>query len=243
MKRLLLILLNILPVVLMAQTTITGTVMDYENKTFPLEKVTVKNLTNNKATQTKASGQFILPASPGDLLEISLVGYHIDTLYLIDLVPKKIFLPRNSTELDEVKIQSARISPYLDLSNPEAREQHRIMTDGQPRNNTDRVGGLNFNLGFGKYKRDKAKIAALEERDKWQYEIRNYYNEERIKTLIPIRGQPLKDFMEMYRPSEYLIQTERPFNYDYYIVQSYHAWLKLPPAQRRLPPIPKLGSN
>lgn len=243
MKRSMLFLLCVLPVWLSAQTTISGVVMDFENKIFPLEKVTVRNLTSNKATQTKAAGQFSLPANAGDILEFSLLGYHIDTLYLIDLVPKKIFLPRNSTQLEEVKIQSARISPYLDVTNPEAREQHRVMADGPPKNNNDRVGGLNFSLGYGKYRREKEKIIQLEERDKWQYEIRSNYNEEKIKTLLPIRGQSLKDFMDMYRPSEYLIQTERPFNYDYYIVEAYHTWLKLPPAQRRLPPIPKLGGN
>jgi hypothetical protein len=243
MNKWLVLVLCMYPILLSAQTSITGTVMDYENKMLPLEKVTVRNLTSNKATQTKAGGQFTLPASAGDILEFSLVGYHTDTLYLIDMAPKKIFLPRNSTELEEVRIQSAKISPYLDVTNPDAREQHRVMTDAPPTKNNQRAGGLNFNLGYGKYKRDKEKILMLEERDKWQDEIRNNFNEDKIKTLIPLKGQPLKDFMEMYRPTEYLIQTARPFNYDYYIVEAYHTWLRLPPAQRRLPPIPKLDSN
>lgn len=244
MKRLMLLLCSVMPLLLSAQTTITGTVMDFDNKVLPLEKVTVRNLSNNKSTQTKAAGQFSLSARAGDILEFSLVGYHTDTLYLIDLVPKKIFLPSSSTELAEVKIQSAKISPYLDVTNPDAREQHQVMTDHiDPTKNIQRAGGINLNLGFGKYKREKEKILMLEERDKWQYEIRNNYNEEKIKSLIPLRGQPLKDFMDMYRPSEHLIQTERPFNYDYYIVEAYHTWLKLPPAQRRPPPIPKLNGN
>ena len=98
-------------------------------------------------------------------MEFTLVGYHIDTLYLTDLKPKTIYLPANSKSLKEVEIVETKLSPYLDLSNPtNARESKRINPD-QVKGNNDKAGGLQFALGYGKYRREQEKIKRLEERD------------------------------------------------------------------------------
>ena len=241
LKRICLLILFALPFGLKAQTTVKGTIIDFESKVQPLEGVTIKNLINNSTTRSKASGEFILSAKSGDLLEFRAPGYHTDTLYLIDVNPKKVYLLRNSIELAEVNIQSAKISPYLDLTNPtNARDFKQVMSDDMPVANNQRAGGLNLSLGYGKYRREQEKITKLEARDRLDQEIRSNFSAERVTNLVKLEGQPLKDFMDMYKPSQDLIQTERPFNYDYYIVKSYHAWLKLPDSQKRLPPVPKM---
>ena len=48
LKKLILFLIVVLPVKLLAQGNVTGTVYDFENKTFPLQQVAVKNLSNNR---------------------------------------------------------------------------------------------------------------------------------------------------------------------------------------------------
>lgn len=243
-KKLILLLLLALPIKLMAQGTISGTVYDFENKTFPLEQVAVRNLNNKQIVVTKASGQFTIPAKKGDVLEFSLKGYHIDSLYLTDLKPKRIFLPANSKSLKEVAIVSAKLSPYLDLKNPNAKESKRISTDGlDGKKNTDRAGGLKFALGYGKYRRDQAKIKALEARETYETEINDNFNEQTVGDLLKLSGQELKDFINMYKPSVALIKSERPFNYSYYIAQAHQKWLKLPLDQRRTPPMQSLKRN
>ncbi|MET3112356.1 hypothetical protein AAKU52_000067 [Pedobacter sp. CG_S7] len=243
-KKTLLFLILVLPLNLLAQSSVNGIVYDFENKTFPLQQVAVKNLTNKQIAVTKASGQFTISAKKGDILEFSLVGYHVDTLYLTDLKPKKIFLPSNAKSLKEVAIISTKLSPYLDLENPNARESKRISTDGiEGKSNNDRAGGLQFALGYGKYKREQAKIRVLEERDAFETEIKNNFNEQTVYELIKLKGKELKDFINMFRPSVALIKSERPFNYSYYIAQAYQRWLKLPAGQRITPPMQPLKRN
>jgi len=240
-KKLILFLLVVLPFKMLAQENVSGTVFDFDNKTFPLQQVAVKNLTNKQIAVTKATGQFTIAANKGDLLEFTLVGYHVDTLYLTDLKNKTIYLPANAKSLKEVEIVETKLSPYLDLKNPNAQESKRISTDGtEGKSNTDRAGGLKFALGYGKYKREQEKIQKLEERDAYETEILTHFNEQTVHALVKLTGQELKDFINMYRPSVALIKSERPFNYSYYIAQAYQKWLKLAPHQRKAPPMQDL---
>lgn len=243
-KSLFLLFLCIAPFGVWAQTTVSGTVYDYDNKTFPIQDVIVRNLNSRELSRTKAAGQFTIPAKVGDLLEFSYVGYHTDTLFLIDLKPKTIFLPANSKTLIEVEILSAKVNPSVLYRDPNAKESKRFGADGlSGKGNNDRAGGMMFNLGYGKMKREREKERKLEERDVYETEIRENFNEETIVKLVKLQGQDLMDFMAIYRPSEALIKSERPFNYTYYIVKAYHSWLKLPAEQRKVYPMPKLKSN
>ncbi|WP_232283010.1 carboxypeptidase-like regulatory domain-containing protein, partial [Pedobacter sp. BAL39] len=108
------------PFFIRAQGTITGTVFDYDNEKLPLQNVRVRNLSSQGTVLTKASGAFVLPAKTGDLLEFSLNGYHVDTLFLIDLKPKLIRLPVDVKNLKEVEILSAKVNPSVFYIDPYA---------------------------------------------------------------------------------------------------------------------------
>jgi hypothetical protein len=243
-KQLLLFLVIVLPFKLVGQTTVSGTVYDFDNKSFPLQHVMVKNLTNSQVVSTRAAGQFTIPAKVGDLLEFSSPGFHTDTLFLINLDPKIVFMPGNSTTLREVEIVSTKVNSSILAPDPFAKRYTRVATDGlQGKGNNDRAGGLLFNLGYGKYKRQQEKIRLLEERDRYQAEINAVFTEEYVSNLVKLKGDDLKNFMSLYRPPEELVKSERPFNYAYYTVKSYHAWLKLSPEDRRISSMPKLKAN
>ncbi|HEY0177353.1 MAG TPA: carboxypeptidase-like regulatory domain-containing protein [Pedobacter sp.] len=242
-KRLIMVLLLTIPLYTLAQTGISGGVFDYENKSFPLQKVTVRNLSNQKSVVTGAAGQFTIAANKGDLLEFSLPGYHTDTLYLTNLQAKTIYLPSESTNLKEVKINSARLSKDLDLNNPtNAPASHRVSGD-VPTQNIQRAGGVGLAFGSGGPKRERAKVKALEENAAYEAEIKQNFSEEHVSDLIKLQGQELKDFIALYRPSVARVKSDHPFNYDFYIAQAYQTWLKLPPEGRKLPPVPKLKKN
>jgi hypothetical protein len=244
LKNLFLLLVFVAPFKLIAQNSVSGTVYDFENKDFPLQNVKVRNLSSNQLTLTKAAGQFSISARIGDLLEFSLMGYHTDTLFLINLGPKIIHLPGNSTTLKEVEIISAKINPSILSPDPLAKPYKRLAQDGlQGKGNNDRAGGLLFNLGYGKYKRQQEKIRVLEERDRYLAEINEVFTEAYVADLVKLKGQDLKDFMALYRPPEELVKSERPFNYAFYTVKAYHTWLKLPPEQRKPSPMPKLKAD
>ncbi|MGY0040203.1 hypothetical protein [Pedobacter sp. NJ-S-72] len=59
-KQLIVVLFLTIPLYTFAQTGITGGVFDYDNKSFPLQKVTVRNLNNKETTH--------LPVLPDNLL-------------------------------------------------------------------------------------------------------------------------------------------------------------------------------
>lgn len=241
-KQLITVLFLTIPLYTFAQTGITGGVFDYDNKSFPLQKVTVRNLNNKETTFTGAAGQFMIKANKGDLLEFSLPGYHTDTLYLTNMLSKTIYLPASSTTLKQVDIQSAKLSRDLKLRDAKAKGFERVHGIS-PTQNIQRAGGIGLAFGSGKVRRERAKEKALEEKGAYEAEISKYFNEEYVSSLIKLQGQELKEFIELYRPTVERVKAEDPFNYDYYIAVAYQTWLKLPPEQRRLPSMKKPDKN
>jgi hypothetical protein len=235
-KKLILLLLFMLPVTLMAQN-FTGRVFDFENKT-PLGNVRVRNLSNKQNTSTQRTGQFNLAVKRGDVLEFSLRGYHNDTLLVTDAKPIVVFLPSTSTNLKQVNVQSARVSPYLNIDSINAGIKPHKKIEGdrvENKRNNDRAGGVILNLGFDKMKAQREKEQSLNDTQGYENEIRLNFNEKTVSDLVKLKGQELKNFIIMYQPSVQRVKSEAPFNYPMYIAQAYQAWLKLPPAQRQLP--------
>jgi hypothetical protein len=235
-KKLILLFFSLLPFTVLAQN-FTGRVYDYDSRT-PLGNVRVMNLTNKQSTTTKAGGQFEIPLKQGDVLEFSLRGYHNDTLLVTDLKPIAVLLPSNTTNLRQVNVQSARISPYLGLDSINAGITPHKKIEGdrvQNKRNNDRAGGLILNLGFDKMKAQREKEQTLTNNEGYENEIRLNFNEKTVGNLIPLKGQELKDFIGMYQPSVERVKSDAPFNYSLYIAQAYKAWQQLPPAQRKLP--------
>jgi TonB-linked SusC/RagA family outer membrane protein len=69
------VMLLLLPQVMQAQErTITGTILSEDNKT-PLAGVTVRVKGTRKITQTDANGKFTLKVNPGEVLQVTYVGY------------------------------------------------------------------------------------------------------------------------------------------------------------------------
>jgi len=235
-----------LPFSVFAQTVTTGTVFDYNKKTITLPGVSVRNLNNKKATSTTREGKYTIPANVGDLLEFSAVGYHTDTLYLTSLLNRSIYLPVKSTNLQDVDIRAVRMNSQItDAKDPLAEKYTLLSTGGNlgRKRMTDKVGGLNLNLGYGKYKRQQRKEAELDEREMYQEEIDANFSEKAITDLTKLQGEELKNFMIIYRPSVEAVKAERPYRYSYYISRAFVAWQKLTPQQKKLQDLPKLKAN
>ncbi|WP_131538628.1 carboxypeptidase-like regulatory domain-containing protein [Pedobacter nototheniae] len=235
-----------LPVGVFAQTVTTGTIFDYSNKKLSLPGVSVKNLTNKKSTSTNNAGKYTISANVGDLIEFSLVGYHTDTLYLTNLLNRTIYLPTKSNNLNDVNIQAVRLNKSLvNIKDPLAEKYTLLSTGGNldRKKMTDKVGGLGLNLGYGKYKRQQRKEADLEEKERYQEEIDDNFNEKTVSEMTKLEGQDLKNFLLIYRPSVEAVKAERPYRYQYYISRAFVAWQKLSPQERKLQDLPKLKAN
>jgi hypothetical protein len=237
LKKLIIALLIAIPFNLYAQNnTLTGNVYDNDTRTVVLEGATIKNLTTKVVALADKDGHFAINAKIGDLVSFGMVGYKTDTVYLTNLFPKNIYLRVQVNTLQTVDVNSVKISPYLNTKDPSAMPSRRV-DYGKER------GGLRLNLGYGKFRREAAKIQQLEENDRYQEEINKNFNEETIKSMVKFEGPGIKDFMGLYRPTVEQVKAERPFNYTYYIAKSYHTWRRLPEDQKKLPPLPKLKAN
>lgn len=235
-KKALFFLFLFLPLLSWSQGALTGNVFDDKERTLAIEGVTIKNLSSKALAFSDKDGHFVLVAKAGDLVSFNMPGYHIDTLYLINLLPKNIYLRENVNELDVVNITTVKLSPFLNFKDPEAAPA-RAVDYGKER------GGVRFSLGYGKYKREQEKIAALTEYDKVREEISKKFTADYVKELVKFKGEGLKDFINMFRPTVEQVKAQQPFNYDFYTTKAYHTWLKLPPNARKLPSPPKDGAN
>lgn len=243
-KMLIIFLVLVFPLLNKAQSVVSGQVYDLEDKKNPLLYVLIKNITNGQFTQTKAGGQFDIAAKKGDLLSFSKTGYHTDTLFLTDLSVKRIFLPLNVTELNEVNIQSAKINPSLFYKDPIAKEMKRFETDDlRGKKNNDRAGGLSFNLGYGKYRREQQKKQRIEEAEGYEDEINSNFTREFVAKLTKLEGEDLQNFIYLYKPYAGLVKDDRPFNYTLYTLKALSTWKKLPLDQRKPPALPEFKKN
>ncbi|MCX2493946.1 carboxypeptidase-like regulatory domain-containing protein [Pedobacter sp. PF22-3] len=246
MYKLIIFLLLASPIGVFAQTVTTGTVFDFSKKTLSLPGVSIRNLNSKKSTSTNKDGKYTISANVGDLLEFSAVGYHTDTLYLINLLNRTIYLPAKTNSLKDVDITAVRMNSQItDAKDPLAEKYTLLSTGGNLKRKrmTDKVGGLSLNLGYGKYKRQQRKEADLEEKEMYQDEIDENFTPKAITDLTKLEGDELKNFMIIYRPSIEAVKGERPFRYAFYISRAFAAWNKLTPQERKLQDLPKLKAN
>lgn len=235
-KKVFLLFIVLIPAVVSAQTVLTGNVFDYTNRSVSLEGATVRNLTSKTISLTDKDGHFALSAKVGDLVSFGMVGYQIDTVYLINLFPKNVYLRVAVNTLNTVDITGVKLSRFLDLKDPNAMPSRQV-------DYSKERGGLRLNLGFNKFKRQQEKVQELEEYDQFNEEISRNFTDVFVKKLLKIDSADLKNFMEMYRPTVNQVKSERPFNYELYTAQCYSAWLKLPADQRKLPSLLKTKGN
>lgn len=246
MYKLIVFILLALPFGAFAQTFTTGTVFDYSKKTLSLPGVTIRNLNSKKTSSTNKEGKYTIAANVGDLIEFSAVGYHTDTLYLTNLLNRTIYLPVKSTNLADVNVEAVRMNSQITDAKDPLAEKYTLLSTGGNLNRkrmTDKVGGLNLNLGYGKYRREQRKEADLQEKEMYQQEIDENFNEKAITDLTKLQGAELKNFMILYRPSVEAVKGERPYRYAFHISRAFVAWQKLTPEQRKLQDLPKLKTN
>ncbi|PST84591.1 hypothetical protein C7T94_00170 [Pedobacter yulinensis] len=246
MRKLLITGILFLPLLAAAQTVVTGGVYDQQRRSIPLEGAIITNIKSQRTAQSDKSGRFTLQANTGDLLQIKLSGYRTDTVYLPNLLPKFIYLTEQATSLRDVEIKGARLAKGIGGTDPEAEEFRRVGTGGNlnRKANDGKIGGLNLNLGYGKYRRAQKKEAELDRRSRLYDEINYSFNEQTVANVInTLKGQDLKDFIAYYKPRPEDVSGAQKFDYNAYIVDSYNEWVKLTPEQRKQRSLPKLDSN
>lgn len=233
LKKLFLLMIFCLPLFVYAQNYMTGNVFDNDQRNLALQGVSVRNLSTKAVVVTDKDGHYAIPAKNGDLITYALMGYQTDTVYLVNLFPKNKYLRAAVNNLNTVNVTTAKVSPYLDAKDPDAKPARQV-------DYSKNRGGLRLNLGYGKYRRQQAKEQELEQAADINEEISKNFNREVIQKLVNYKGKDLDDYIGLYRPTVAQIKADKEFDYTYYIATTFTEWRKLPENERKLPPLPKL---
>src|SRR5437868_6953092 len=106
-KTMLLCLLLIVFTYANAQNALTGKVTDSKTGS-PVSGASVKVKHSKTGTSTDDNGNFTLQAKPGDILEISSIGYTTQSVSVTGGSNLTIVLEPNSTELKEIVFVGSR---------------------------------------------------------------------------------------------------------------------------------------
>jgi hypothetical protein len=222
------------------QENLRGKVMEYGPNT-EVSGIRVENLNSHIETVTDNKGEFIIKAKTGDLLGFSGSGYLADTVYLINLKYKEVYLALPQNMLNELKIKPTNVNTsgltWAPIT-PFGGKLVRYITDakGNP------IGGLKLNLlGSGSnYKNKRAQQFETDMQN--EQEIDRVFNAQNLQAYLPLKEQELSNFILAYRPDVKTFFSKK-FNLVVYLNTCYEEFLKLPVQKRRSATYFRLGGQ
>lgn len=202
-----------------AQGLLKGTVYESANGN-KLPDVFIRNMNNKQLGITDKDGNFSIKAETGNLIIFESPGFVADTLYLIDLEPKKIQLVTKTITLREVTVNSTRqaFDPHKEY--PEIYTKSKLYV-------------LSPTTWFGKEAKDARRLKRYFKREEEERRIDAVFTRSYVGSIVPLKGIELDDFMLMYRPSYSFIKGNDNVSLAVYINDSYKKYLALPPEKRK----------
>ncbi len=130
---------------LLAQTTITGKVIDSKTGV-PVSGASVKIKSTKKGTATNNEGIFKLVAGPNDVLEISIIGYKSQSVNVNGMSDLAISLEAATTELGEVVVVGSRGAPRVRTESPVPIDVIKVNSIGETTAKPDLMSQLNMSV-------------------------------------------------------------------------------------------------
>ena len=222
MKRILYLLIIALFIsnALHAQIYVRGNVVDASNGA-KLSDVFVRDITNKQITLTDKSGKFEIKSETGHILIFSSPNYVPDTLYVVDLAQKHIELKTKSISLREVNITAQRLAFDPHKEYPDVYEKSKVYP-------------LSPSTWFGKEARDARRLKRYFAREEQERRVDQVFTRVYVGSIVPLKGQQLEDFMQLYRPTYAFITSNNSESLAVYINDSYKKFMALPPDKRHL---------
>jgi len=203
-----------------AQIYVRGNVVDASNGA-KLSDVFVRDITNKQITLTDKSGRFEIKSETGHILIFSSPSYVPDTLYVVDLTQKHIELKTKTISLKEVNITAQRLAFDPHKEYPDVYEKSKLYP-------------LSPSTWFGKEARDARRLKRYFAREEQERKVDQVFNRVYVGSIVPLKGQELDDFMQLYRPSYSFITGNNSESLAVYINDSYKKFMALPPDKRHL---------
>ncbi|MDA9555204.1 hypothetical protein N9R54_03100 [Pelobium sp.] len=233
MKNGFLLFLLLFPLLLSAQSKLTGTAYDADTRS-KLKLVFVNNLTQREVDHTGQKGDFSVTAEIGDLIIFSCPGYQSDTLIVENLSSVKVIMRPSLIILDEVVVKAKAINKPEDI-----RATYSSAYSVATTNVLSADGKLSLVNAFSKESQQKRAFQKFISTELNERLIDQKFNRELVSELTKIKGQLLEDFMSYYRPTYTQVSTMNDVDLRTYIVESYNKYIRLPAELRIYPPLPK----
>ena len=207
-----------------AQIYVKGNVVDAGSGT-KLSDVFVRDITNKQITLTDRSGRFEIKSETGHILIFSAPNYVADTLYVVNLNQQHIELKTKTISLHEVNISAQRLAFDPHKEYPDVYEKSKVYP-------------LSPSSWFGKEARDARRLKKYFVREEQERRVDQVFNRVYVGSIVPLKGQELDDFMQLYRPTYAFVTGNNSESMAVYINDSYKKFMALPPEKRHLEKLP-----
>ncbi|WP_318308894.1 carboxypeptidase-like regulatory domain-containing protein [Flagellimonas crocea] len=236
MRRLLLILLSLIPLLGSSQVEdvenqdvqdFTATVINAQTE-FPLESVHVVNLNQVKGTITNPEGKFTIPAAVNDTLYFSYLGFKTQkvrvTNDMIRFGNTEIALTELAYALEEVVVRPYQLTGYLeiDVKNLPVNNAYQYSISGLPTSYeagnknpsaVTKVLGAILNPAdllrnlFGKKPRQMRKLRQIKEDDNIRDLLASKFDRETLTELLQLEKVDIEDILNNCNYSKSFIKT------------------------------------
>lgn len=204
-----------------AQGILKGTVRESGSDS-KMPDVFVRDNSNKQITLTDKEGNFQVRTETGHILIFSSPGFISDTLYVIDMKPKKIELKSMSIALREVNInakRNERFDPQKEYPEVYAKSKVYVMSPS---------------TWFSKEGKDARRLKKYFAREAQERHVDEVYTKVYVGSIVPLKGKDLEDFMTLYRPTYAFLRSNNGPSLVAYINDSYKKFMALPPDKRTL---------
>lgn len=203
-----------------AQDFLKGSV--HENGSdIKLTNVFIHDINNNQLTLADKNGNFQIRSASGHTVIFTSPGYVSDTLYVVDMTPKKIKMSVLTIALREVNINSSKSTFNPREEYPEIYQKSKVYV-------------LSPSSWFSKDSKDARRLKRYFETEEEDRKVDAAFNMAYVGSLVPLKGQELENFMTLYRPSYDFVKSNDRVSMAVYVNDSYKKYLALPPDKRKL---------
>ena len=195
---------------------------------------TIKNISQDKMTQSDMGGNYKIPAASGDIVSFSSAGYITDTIVVTAnmlTTSFDIFLARNVIELSNVEIgdlnryQADSISRREEFNDVLTKRNTKLV-GGRGNTPTDGVGVTFSPLTFfSKKERNERRFKKMFERQEEEMYIDYKFPFDYVSQITGLQGDSLRTFMLQYRPNYAFCRRSSKADMLLYINDSYRAFM------------------
>lgn len=205
---------------LKAQNILKGTV--YEGNTSrKVADVFVRDINAKGIALGDKSGNFSINTEKNHVLVFTSPGYVPDTLYIVDMKPKRVEMQIRGITLAGVDIVSHNnFNPREEY--PEVYEKSKF--------------ALSPSRIFGKEAHDARRLKRYFEQEIKERRIDSVFSTAYVSSIVPLKGQELENFMTMYRPTYEFVSNNPKSTITLYINDSYKKFMALPAEKRKVNP-------